>query len=103
MHRTPCLLVWVSSLAGKPSPAAQFQYVADTRRNYDHVAGLWLNDGFLPENATQQARLNYGGYSIKNQYGLRIISLVCILSEATTTDKLFSQHDPTGSPTATIT
>lgn len=43
--------------------------------NYDHLAALWLNDGFLPENATQQARLHYGGYSILNQYGLRIISL----------------------------
>lgn len=43
--------------------------------NYDHVAGLWQNDGFIPADAAQQARAHYGGYSVKNQYGLRIITL----------------------------
>ena len=43
--------------------------------NYDHVAGLWQNDGFIPPEAAAQARAHYGGYSVKNQYGLRIITL----------------------------
>lgn len=43
--------------------------------NYDHVAGLWLHNGWIDESAAQEARLHYGAYSIKNQYGLRIITL----------------------------
>ena len=43
--------------------------------NYDHVSGLWQNDGFIPADAAAQARLHYGGYSVKNQFGLRIITL----------------------------
>ncbi|KAL9058188.1 MAG: hypothetical protein Q9162_001912 [Coniocarpon cinnabarinum] len=43
--------------------------------NYDHVAGLWENDGFIPADAAAQARVHYGGYSVLNQYGLRIIAL----------------------------
>lgn len=43
--------------------------------NYDHVSGLWQNDGFIPADAAAEARVHYGGYSVKNQYGLRIITL----------------------------
>ena len=35
--------------------------------NYDHVAGLWQHEGWIDSAAAQQARLHYGGYSIKNQ------------------------------------
>ncbi|KAF1981934.1 Ser/Thr protein phosphatase family protein [Aulographum hederae CBS 113979] len=42
--------------------------------NYDHVAGLWLHEGWLPESAATEARLHYGGYSVKNHFGLRIIT-----------------------------
>ena len=43
--------------------------------NYNHVAGLWQNDGFIPASAAQQARTHYGGYSVLNQYGLRMVTL----------------------------
>ncbi|KAL8817809.1 MAG: hypothetical protein Q9191_008074 [Dirinaria sp. TL-2023a] len=43
--------------------------------NYDHVAGLWLHNGWIDPQAAQDARLHYGAYSIKNHYGLRIITL----------------------------
>lgn len=42
--------------------------------NYDHVAGLWTHEGWIDEAAAAEARVHYGGYSIKNQYGLRIIT-----------------------------
>ena len=42
--------------------------------NYDHVAGLWLHDGWISPEAAAQARTHYGGYSVKNHFGLRIIS-----------------------------
>jgi len=42
--------------------------------NYDHVAGLWKHEGWIDEEAAKTARTHYGAYSIKNQYGLRIIS-----------------------------
>ena len=43
--------------------------------NYDHVAGLWQHNGWIDRRTAQEARLHYGAYSIKNQYGLRIITL----------------------------
>lgn len=43
--------------------------------NYDHLAGLWKNNNFLRDSAVQKARTHYGGYSVLNQYGLRIITL----------------------------
>ncbi|KAF2770786.1 hypothetical protein EJ03DRAFT_269756 [Teratosphaeria nubilosa] len=43
--------------------------------NYDHVAGLWQHEGWLNSTAAQQASLHYGAYSIKNHYGLRMITL----------------------------
>ncbi|KAK4580259.1 hypothetical protein LTR86_000462 [Recurvomyces mirabilis] len=42
--------------------------------NYDHVAGLWQHEGWLNATAAQQARLHYGAYSVKNHYGLRMIT-----------------------------
>ncbi|KAF8622021.1 hypothetical protein AX15_007311 [Amanita polypyramis BW_CC] len=42
--------------------------------NYDHVAGLWLHEGWIKPEDVQQVKTHYGGYSIKNQHGLRIIS-----------------------------
>ncbi|KKA21995.1 Ser/Thr protein phosphatase family protein [Rasamsonia emersonii CBS 393.64] len=42
--------------------------------NYDHVAGLWMHEGWIDKEAAKTARTHYGAYSIKNQYGLRIIS-----------------------------
>lgn len=41
--------------------------------NYNHVSALWQQDGWI--NETQKAALHYGAYSVKNQYGLRIITL----------------------------
>ncbi|KAL8870348.1 MAG: hypothetical protein Q9174_003590 [Haloplaca sp. 1 TL-2023] len=43
--------------------------------NYDHVAGLWQHNGWINSTGADQARLHYGAYSVKNQYGLRIITL----------------------------
>lgn len=42
--------------------------------NYDHVAGLWMNNGWISKAQSDEARLHYGGYSIKNHYGLRVIT-----------------------------
>ena len=42
--------------------------------NYDHVADLWQHEGWIGPAAAAEARTHYGGYSIKNHYGLRIIS-----------------------------
>ncbi|KAF2162056.1 hypothetical protein M409DRAFT_69292 [Zasmidium cellare ATCC 36951] len=42
--------------------------------NYDHVSALWRHEGWLDEAAEKQARTHYGAYSIKNHYGLRMIT-----------------------------
>ena len=42
--------------------------------NYDHVAGLWQNDGWIDAATAQQAKTHYGAYSVKNHFGLRIIT-----------------------------
>jgi hypothetical protein len=42
--------------------------------NYDHVAGLWQHEGWISKNEADEARLHYGAYSIKNHYGLRVIT-----------------------------
>ena len=42
--------------------------------NYDHVAGLWKHEGWIDDAAAAEARLHYGAYSIKNHFGLRIIT-----------------------------
>ena len=43
--------------------------------NYDHVAALWQNNGWVNSATAREAGLHYGAYSVKNQYGLRIITL----------------------------
>ncbi len=43
--------------------------------NYDHVSALWKQFGWIDEATANQARLHYAAYSIKNQYGLRVITL----------------------------
>ncbi len=43
--------------------------------NYDHVAGLWKKFDWIDDTAAAEARLHYGAYSVKNHYGLRVISL----------------------------
>ncbi|KXT17968.1 hypothetical protein AC579_9630 [Pseudocercospora musae] len=42
--------------------------------NFDHVSALWQHEGWLSKEAANQARLHYGAYSIKNHYGLRMIT-----------------------------
>lgn len=42
--------------------------------NYNHVAGLWKHEGWIDDKTAKQAITHYGGYSIKTNYGLRIIS-----------------------------
>ncbi|KAG4434700.1 hypothetical protein IFR05_009810 [Cadophora sp. M221] len=43
--------------------------------NYDHVSGLWKNNGWIDEATAEQAAIHYAAYSVKNHYGLRIITL----------------------------
>ena len=43
--------------------------------NYDHVASLWQHNDWINSTTADEARLHYGAYSVKNQYGLRIITL----------------------------
>lgn len=42
--------------------------------NYDHVSALWQHNGWIDSAAAGEARLHYGAYSIKNHYGLRMIT-----------------------------
>jgi predicted phosphodiesterase len=42
--------------------------------NFDHVSALWKHEGWISEEAARQARVHYGAYSIKNHYGLRMIT-----------------------------
>ncbi len=42
--------------------------------NFDHVSRLWKMHGWINSAATKEARLHYGAYSMKNQYGLRMIT-----------------------------
>ena len=42
--------------------------------NYDHLAGLWMHEGWIDAKTAAEARRHYGGYSIKTYYGLRIMS-----------------------------
>jgi hypothetical protein len=43
--------------------------------NYDHVAGLWGLNGWIDESTEDDAKIHYAAYSIKNQYGLKVITL----------------------------
>ncbi|SMY28445.1 unnamed protein product [Zymoseptoria tritici ST99CH_1A5] len=42
--------------------------------NHDHVSALWKHEGWINDAAAAQARLHYGAYSMKNHYGLRMIT-----------------------------
>lgn len=42
--------------------------------NYDHVAGMWMHEGWIDAKTAEEARTHYGGYSVKTHYRLRIIS-----------------------------
>jgi hypothetical protein len=43
--------------------------------NYDHVSGLWQHNGWLSSSEAAQAAIHYAAYSVKNHFGLRIITL----------------------------
>ncbi|KAF7793419.1 hypothetical protein EIP86_004531 [Pleurotus ostreatoroseus] len=43
--------------------------------NYDHVAGLWQHEKWLPESALALARAHYAAYMVRRVDGLRIITL----------------------------
>ena len=43
--------------------------------NYDHVSTLWEQNGWLSENKAKEAAIHYAAYSVKNEFGLRIITL----------------------------
>jgi hypothetical protein len=67
---------WASSSAGQHFPC--ISYKGDLKiffRNYDHVAGLWKLEQWLPQSAVAQARAHYAAYSVQRTDGLRIISL----------------------------
>lgn len=42
--------------------------------NYEHISSLWQNQGWISAGDASQARTQYGAYSVKNQFGLRIIA-----------------------------
>ncbi|KAI6711476.1 hypothetical protein JHW43_006032 [Diplocarpon mali] len=42
--------------------------------NYEHVSGLWQNNGWIDAATAAQAAVHYAAYSVKNHYGLRIIT-----------------------------
>lgn len=42
--------------------------------NFDHVSALWKHEGWLDDDAEQEAKIHYGAYSIKNHWGLRMIT-----------------------------
>jgi hypothetical protein len=42
--------------------------------NYNHVADLWTHEGWIDAATAALAKTHYAGYSIKNQFGLRIIT-----------------------------
>ena len=44
-------------------------------RNYDHLAGLWKHENWLPQTAVELARAHYAAYMVKRVDGLRIITL----------------------------
>src|ERR1700722_18177380 len=43
--------------------------------NYDHVAALWEKYDWIDATVAAEAKLHYRAYSIKNHYGLRVITL----------------------------
>ena len=91
--------VLISSCRAQDAPhslggdlASQFQW------NYDHVAGLWAHEDWLPSGAVSTARATYGAYSVQRADGLRIITLN---TDFWYRDNLFNyfnltQKDPSG-------
>ena len=43
--------------------------------NYDHVTSLWQMNGWINSSTANAAKAEYAAYSVRNQYGLRIITL----------------------------
>ncbi|RDW85891.1 putative sphingomyelin phosphodiesterase [Coleophoma crateriformis] len=43
--------------------------------NYDHVSSLWQNNGWFNASEAKEASIHYAAYSVKNEYGLRIITM----------------------------
>ncbi|KAF8913262.1 Metallo-dependent phosphatase-like protein [Gymnopilus junonius] len=43
--------------------------------NYDHVAGLWQHENWIPESAVELARSHYAAYMVRRVDGLRVITL----------------------------
>ena len=43
--------------------------------NYDHVASLWEEEGWISQSVAQLARAHYAGYMVRRQDGLRVITL----------------------------
>ncbi|KAF9062914.1 sphingomyelin phosphodiesterase [Rhodocollybia butyracea] len=43
--------------------------------NYDHVAALWEDEGWLGDSVVQAAKTHYAAYSVQRSDGLRVISL----------------------------
>lgn len=52
-----------------PPLADQFQW------DYDHLAGLWQHEQWLPESAITLARAHYSAYMVRRADGLRIITI----------------------------
>lgn len=59
-----------------PTNCLGFQLIrGPLSRNYDHVASLWEQEGWIPQSAVELARAHYSAYMVKRKDGLRIISL----------------------------
>jgi hypothetical protein len=43
--------------------------------NYDHVSSLWEYEGWFNASEAHQAAIHYSAYSVKNEHGLRIITI----------------------------
>ena len=55
--------------------SSDIHHLTNIIRNYDHVAGLWQHEQWLPEAAVELARAHYGAYMVQRVDGLRIITL----------------------------
>ena len=77
MLLTPLVASWGTSLVGvyQDRYAVIDSWLTVEPRNYDHVAGLWEHEGWLPQSAIDFARSHYTAYMVKRQDGLRVISL----------------------------
>jgi hypothetical protein len=62
---------WSASILCFPSGRSKDVFY----RNYDHVAGLWQLEQWLPESVVTEARTHYAAYSVQRADGLRVISL----------------------------